>query len=181
MELHRSIAYLKQVLPGDGPVDVPLAPGDRPVSINYLKDVSIFFLIDEGDRYSYVQEKHLSSSGHTEEELLNWGIENLHGMLDKIQISKNEGVLYFHGSGDFEASLLLVPELWEPGLTEHCPNGFAAAIPARDILVVCDRKDSAGIDKLGTVVEKVWPCGDHLLTKVLLTRNDGSWLPLSNA
>ncbi|MBY0418755.1 MAG: hypothetical protein K2W88_11930, partial [Pararheinheimera sp.] len=113
----------------------------------------------------------------TEQQLFAWGVENLRGILENIQITKNEGVLYFSGSGDFEATLLLIPELWEPGLAEHCPNGFIAAIPARDVLVVCDINDSAGVEKLSSVVEKVWPGGEHLLTKKLVVLTDGKWQP----
>lgn len=177
MQLRKSIAYFKQTFLDDSPVDIQLEAEDAPLCLKYLDGVSIFFLIDEGSYFSFVQAKHLRSSGCTEQELLEWGVENLRGILENIQITKNEGVLYFSGSGNFEASLLLIPELWEPGLAEHCPNGFIAAIPARDVLVVCDIKDSAGVEKLSSVVEKVWLDGDHLLTKELVVRTDGKWQP----
>ena len=181
MKLNNSIAYFKQVMPGVGSVDIEVPDNDLPFCVDYAKDISIFFLNDADDHYEIVQNKHLHESGISEKELLECGINNLRDVLQNIEISKNEGVLYFSGSGDFEASLLLIPELWEPGLSEHCPNGFIAAIPARDILVVCDKNDEDGTKKLQSIIEKIWPDGDHLLSRSLFIRNSEKWQPVENA
>jgi hypothetical protein len=76
------------------------------------------------------------------------GLSNLADIAEEITITENEGLLYFSGNGNFEASLLLVNHIWDDWLTDYCPNGYIAAIPARDILVVCDKNDSEGIIKL---------------------------------
>jgi len=92
-----------------------------------------------------------------------------------MTIQKHEDILYFSGSGNFEASLLLVPEIWEEWLLEHCPNGYIAAIPARDILAVCDKNHPEGISKLNNIINKVWPDGDHLLSRKLFKYANGQW------
>ena len=124
---------------------------------------------------------HTSESGLTEDEIFTIGINNLREIAESINITESEGLLYFSGSGDFEASLLLVPELWSDWLSDYCPNGYVAAIPARDILVVADKKNPQGIDKLVSIVERIWPNGDHLLSKSLFHQRDKKWIPYSTA
>ena len=180
MNIRNSIAYFKQVMPSEGPVDIEVSNGELPFCINYSDDMSIFFLNDADDHYEIVQNSHLLEAGISDDELLECGIENLRRVLQSIEITKNEGILYFHGSGDFEASLLLIPELWEHGLSEHCPNGFVAAVPARDILAVCDKNDHESINKLESIIEKIWPDGDHLLSRSLYVRANDKWQAREN-
>jgi uncharacterized protein YtpQ (UPF0354 family) len=183
MNLTTSIAYFKATYSGDddGEVSIELDRGDLPVCINFADDFSIFFLADCGEYFEMVQVKHLEDAGISEEALLEIGKRNLGSIAHNIEITENNGVLYFTGSGNFEASLLLVPEIWNEWLIEYCPRGYVAALPARDILVVTDLANSEGIDKLVSIVDNIWPDGDHLLTKNLFHYKNSNWKPYQNA
>ena len=183
MNIKTSIAYFKATFSGDSDreADIDLDRGDLPVCVQFADDFSIFFLADCGEYFEMVQIKHLENAGITEETLLDIGKENLGSIAHSITITENNGVLYFTGSGNFEASLLLVPEIWNEWLKEYCPGGYVAAIPARDILAVADRGNSEGIDKLVSIVDKIWPDSDHLLTKSLFHYESGTWKPYQNA
>lgn len=181
MNIEKSIAYFKQTFCSDEKLDMKLDKKDAPYCLDYSDDFSVFFLCDCGDYYSVLQEKHFEDSGLSSDELLAIGIRNLRGIAESIEITQNEGLLYFSGSGDFEASLLLVPEIWSEWLAEYCPNGYVAAIPARDILVVSDRYDYSGIEKLVSIVGLIWPDGDHLLSNSLYHQNGHKWVPYKNS
>lgn len=181
MEIESSVAYFKSTFYSDDELDISLEAEDAPFCINYSDDFSVFFLCDCGDSYEVVQTKHLDESGLSADELLSIGKSNLRVIAENIKITQHEGLLYFSGSGDFEASLLLVPEIWNDWLVEYCPNGYISAIPSRDILVVSDAHDSQGIEKLDSIIERIWPDGDHLLTKSLYHFNNEKWLPYRNA
>jgi uncharacterized protein YtpQ (UPF0354 family) len=176
MNIKESIAYFKQVLPQEAPVELELSHDNSPYSVSFSKDIHIFFLFDASDHFEIVLNRHIEESGISEDELLEIGIKNLEEIeFDKIEISKHEEVLYFHGSQNFEASMLLIDLLWSHSLSEHCPNGYVAAIPARDVLAVCDLKNQKGIEKLKEIIDSVWPDGDHLLSNKLFVKNETQW------
>jgi uncharacterized protein YtpQ (UPF0354 family) len=181
MKIEKSIAYFKQTFYSDTKLDVELDKKDAPFCLDYSDDFSIFFLCDCDDHYVVLQARHFDESGLSADELLSIGIENLGRIAEDIKITQNDGLLYFTGSGDFEASLLLVSEIWSEWLAEYCPNGYVAAIPARDILVVADTLDASGIGKLVSIIERIWPDGDHLLSNSLYHLNDRKWVPYKNA
>jgi uncharacterized protein YtpQ (UPF0354 family) len=181
MNIENSVAYFKQTFYSDAKLDVELDDKDAPYCIRYSDDFSVFFLCDCGKHHEFLQVKHLEESQLNADELLAIGRDNLRKIADNIKITLHEGLLYFSGNGDFEASLLLVSEIWTDWLAEYCPNGYVAAIPARDILVVSDKYDALGIEKLISIIERIWPDGDHLLSNSLYHFNDEKWLPYKNA
>ncbi|SDJ60346.1 DUF1444 family protein [Microbulbifer yueqingensis] len=178
MDIKKAIAYFKQIIPGEGPLIVDIPDDDQPFCLPFSEDISIFFLIDNGDNYTLVQNRDLERQNISPAQLFEIGINNLDNIREnEIEVSKHNETLIFSGNGNLEASLLLIPELWDIGLESFCPNGYVAAIPARDVLAVCDRNDSESISELREIIERVWPGGDHLLSKTLFVRENGRWTP----
>ena len=83
--------------------------------------------------------------------------------------------------GNFEASLLLIDDLWDRQLAHLAPNDFVAAVPTRDVLAVCDANSEAGIDELRQIVLRA-EGGDHPLATTLYRRprGIGAWRPYAN-
>ena len=178
MDIKEAVAYFKQIIPGEGKLIIDIPEADQPFHLPFSDDIAIFFLIDNGDSYTLVQNRHLTLQPMSSEELLERAINNLEVIRkNEIEIRNNNGILMFAGNGNLEASLLLIPELWDIGLESFCPNGFVAAVPSRDVLAVCDRNDSESIKELQEIIERVWVDGDHLLSKSLFARVDGKWMP----
>jgi uncharacterized protein YtpQ (UPF0354 family) len=177
MDQTKLIAYFKRMYQDDIPPDVDLPKSERPYYIPFSEELGVFFLFDEGDNFAVAQTKHIEALDWTDEKLLDVGIVNLDKIRKTIEVSKLNDIYQFSGSGNFEASLLLIPEFWEIGLSGHCPNGFVAALPSRDVLAVCDKNDKTAIDELIAIVNKVWPLNDHRLTKKLYERKDNKWEP----
>jgi hypothetical protein len=102
--------------------------------------------------------------------------------LDKLSQEKLRVLPYsaVHGLllvDQFEASLILLDDLWDSSLAKHTPNGPIAALPSRDVLAFCDAKSLQGIVELKQLVERSAE-NDHQLTTILYYRQDGQWLPL---
>lgn len=181
MNIENAIAYFKANIDGNDEPDLKLDQDDLPVCMKYTNDFSIFFLSDIGEYFEMVQVKHIKEAKLDEKSLLEIGKRNLGLIANDVEITKNEGLLYFSGNGNFEASLMLVPEIWDKWLVEYCPNGYIAAVPARDILVVSDSKNMEGIQELLSIVDRVWPERDHLLSKSLFHYDGDTWRPYQNA
>jgi len=79
--------------------------------------------------------------------------------------------------GDFEASVILLDDLWDREFRQFVTGEYAAAIPARDMLAFCDSSSADGIAELQRIIERVQPTGDHLLTKTIYVRRDSKWQP----
>jgi hypothetical protein len=79
--------------------------------------------------------------------------------------------------GNFEASLVLLDELWDGPLKQYTPNGAVVTVPARDMCAFCDARSAQGITELKRVAARVSKGGDHLISETLLMRKDGNWQP----
>jgi uncharacterized protein YtpQ (UPF0354 family) len=77
----------------------------------------------------------------------------------------------------FEASLILLDQLWDKSLAPWTPNGAVAALPKSDILAFCDAANEAAQDELRTVIER-FKDGDHPISTALFRRVGKAWQPL---
>lgn len=146
----------------------------------FNEDLIITFLVEDykNELFHYIQNRHITVEGLDEEQLLEIGINNLYKLADEKEFQVHtltEECFALTLDGNFEASLIVLDDLWDYSLTEFVSNGYAVAIPARDILVFCDRDASNGIEKLKSIIEKVWENGDHLLIDKVLVRSEREW------
>ncbi|EEM16268.1 MULTISPECIES: DUF1444 family protein [Bacillus] len=176
-----AVAYLKPIVKEDLEEECfTLSEENSFVHTFFNEDLMITFLVEDhqNDYFQYVQNKHISEEGLDEEQLVEIGINNLYKLADEKELrvhTLSEGCFALILDGNFEASLIVLDDLWEHSLKEFVSNGYAVAIPARDILVFCDCNASNGIEKMRGIIEKVWEDGDHLLIDKILVRSEGKW------
>ncbi|MDZ5609392.1 DUF1444 family protein [Bacillus pseudomycoides] len=176
-----AVAYLKPIVKEDLDEECfTLSEENSFVHAYFNEDLIITFLVenDQNDYFQYVQNRHISEEGLDEEQLLEIGIDNLYKLADEKELrvhTLSEGCFALILDGSFEASLTVLDDLWDYSLKEFVSNGYAVAIPARDILVFCDCNASNGIEKMKSIIEKVWEDGDHLLIDKILVRSEGKW------
>lgn len=158
---------------------VRLPEAEMPVVKNLGNGLCVVYLVDTDDGLIYVQNRDLSGTNLTPEGLHELGLYNLgQRSAGKLQMHQYGPAYAFVLDGLFEASLILLDELWDETLAHLAPNGFIAAFPSRDTLAVCDAQSVQGIAGLRNMVNKVFPGGDHLLTSDLYRRQNGEWAPL---
>ncbi len=154
---------------------VALPHHQSPVVTDLGNGLSVVYLVDEGDHLSYVQHHHLDAVQAESAALHETGLDNLSGIAEaKLRIVAQGAIHGLLLDGMFEASLLLLDELWEGPLASYAPNGAVAALPTRDVLAFCDAKSSQGIRELRQLVHTL-AAGDHRLTSTLYRRTNGAW------
>ena len=175
--LESAIAYLRPDLTGEpGEADVVLGGEDEPVLLPLGNGMLVAYLVDEGDRYMWVQQRHLAAEGVTPTALHEQGVLNLARRAnDRLRVMHQGEFFVCLLGGDFEASLLLLDDLWDEHLAELVPNGFVAGVPARDVLMFCDVQSESGIKEISERIERVWATGDHLLRRELYVRGNRTW------
>ncbi|HKP61883.1 MAG TPA: hypothetical protein VJV78_34365 [Polyangiales bacterium] len=169
--------YLKPLLSNDESEVLELHDGNEPVLLDLSNGLLVAYLIDDDDRFLYVQKRDLIDAGLSGAELHALALENLgEHARSKMQVEAYGNVYRVLLEGNFEASLILLPELWDRDLARLLPHGGVAALPARDVLAFCDSESREGLAELRKVVDRVSHVGDHLLSEHLYQRSaDGTW------
>ena len=175
----QAIAYIKASNPEGGGRVIELPPETTPVVRRYSDDLCICYTVDCGKHYEYVQECHLPLDGIDRDELHRIGLRNLRALVARrgARVQPYQGVFAFLMRGDFEASVILLDDLWDGEFRQFVTGEYAAAIPARDMLAFCDSSSADGVAELQRIIERVQPTGDHLLTKTIYVRRESKWQP----
>jgi uncharacterized protein YtpQ (UPF0354 family) len=171
----QAVAYLKPAL-AEGTVDVVLSDDDEPIIRDLGNGLLVLYLVDLDDHFAYVQRRHLRAAGVTPDELHERSLANLARIADeKMTVYDYHGYFSVIMDGHFEASLLLLDDLWNETFSWLVPGEYVVAIPARDILSFAGLDEGAAFDKLRGVVSRVGPNPDHPITPNLYRRHHGVW------
>lgn len=179
--LSDAVACVKSNVVDSSVPRIPLCAEDAPVVRDLGNGLCVVYLINADDNLIYVQNHDLLASGLTEDGLFDIGKSNLIKISDGKAIVKQFGQIYgMFLDNLFEASLILRDDLWDETLCHLAPNGFVAALPARDVLAVCDARSSEGIASLKAMVSRAFSEGkSHLVTPDLYQRENGAWVRLA--
>jgi uncharacterized protein YtpQ (UPF0354 family) len=174
-----ALAYLKAEIPADDPGPVmEVSEQNAPVLRKLVAGILVAYVIDAGNLFSYIQGKDLVAAGIDADQLHARAVENLRrAAKGRVTIRQAGAVWALFFDGNFEASLILLDELWDRALHQYHGGRPVAAFPARDVLCFCDASSSDGILELRGVVGRVWPTGDHLLSDGLFQRKAATWVP----
>jgi uncharacterized protein YtpQ (UPF0354 family) len=178
-QLINAIACIKISSTDDIENDNTLSQEQRPVVTDLGHGLCAVYLIDEGNHFSYVQNHHLADIKAEPTGLHEIALINLSKLAqEKLRIVQEGAVHGLLLDGQFEASLMLLDDLWDDTLAHYTPNGAIVAIPTRDVLAFCDAKSLPGILELNQLVKRTIPKAKHALTAKLYYRQNGQWLPL---
>jgi uncharacterized protein YtpQ (UPF0354 family) len=116
----------------------------------------------------------LDSLGLDRRVLRRQATSNLDALVDTVRVHGQPPtrILSFDG---IESSLLLADALWAT-LAAEIDGDLVVGVPARDVVVVTGSASPNGLAKVTGTVERVFSAGDqHLLSRHLLVRRNGSW------
>jgi len=175
----RAIACLKvPVAQGQG-TGVTLGEGDSPVLRNLDNGLMVAYLVDEGDHFSYVQNRHLTQAGISEAKLHEQALLNLSSVIGpQAEVRKFGSIYIVVAGGTFEASLILCDEFWSSWYSDLAGKGFIATFPARDVLAFGDSGDDDTVGELKELCAKTAGSLDHPLTTTLYRRIGAAWQPI---
>ncbi|MGC9668950.1 hypothetical protein ACNTMW_20625 [Planosporangium sp. 12N6] len=102
--------------------------------------------------------------------------DNLDALAGAVRVHGRPPTLMLSFDG-IESSLLLADGPW-PRLATSLPGDLVVGVPARDVVIVTGSQSPPGLDKAKRTVDRVFRAGDqHLLSRDLLVRRDGAWIP----
>ena len=153
-----------------GNVDAPVVRAWHPL-------VSIRYVIDDGGVPILVRERDLASSRGTMtvDELHALAMTNLRTRAAQVRTQPYGDATTIVFDAAFEASLLLIDELWDDILSEHVEGEVVVTAPRHDVLAFTSARSQTGLEELRRLVRRHHPGGDHLLVEELFVRRDGAW------
>ena len=173
----KAIAYLKALLPAEKEEPaVILSEDDSPILRDLGNGLAISYVVDEGNRFAYIQGRHLKEQGIDRDQLHSTGIKNLQGIAStNLRVQPYQNTFAVLLDGNFEASLILIDQLWDSTFRQFVKGEYAVAVAARDILAFGDASSRAAIVELSGIISRIFPDGDHLLSDRILVRKGGVW------
>lgn len=154
--------------------------GDDPLYHEPLvADFVVVYAEDSEYQLAYLTKSKIESLELSQEELRAIAIKNVDAKIDKIERHGDGPVFMLTAGGTFEASILLIDEIWE-GQAELVEGDLVVAAPSRDMLLFTGSKSGEGIQKLRDLAESIHEDGSYLISKTLLVRQEGNWKRFTN-
>ena len=139
-------------------------------------DLFTVYAEDHPTQLRYLSQEDIKSLSLTSEQLRTRSVNNLRKLLPKVE-RHGEGPTYMlTAGGTFEASLLLVSEVWksqEPSVSGR----VVAAVPARDLILFTGENEREAIVQMREKVREIHQSGNYLISETLLMLDDGKWIP----
>jgi uncharacterized protein YtpQ (UPF0354 family) len=135
-------------------------------------ELVIVYAEDDPHRMRYLTIEDGAGIGRAELRAL--AVANLKRLLPKIEMSTDGDVSLISVGGDYEASLLLIDEIWSGGQIKV--NGdIVVAIPARDVLLVTGSRSRAGLKRVRELAAKFAAEAPYRLTEALFVYRNGQF------
>lgn len=176
MDLERVLPFVQAA--ADASFGRAVADDAAPVLRPWVGRLQLAYAVEDGEAFELVTGRHLRDDRLDLGALHERALRNLRARIDErppriVPYGAIHAILW---EGNLEATLLLAPDLCDV-VAEMLQGDLVAAAPARDVLAVGLRGDPAVVAELHALVDRVWPGGDHLLSRELLAREDGEWRP----
>ncbi len=175
------IPMLKQLASKDTAATLAdLAPADSPVLRPLAADVVVMYAVDRPNRLEYITNKTFDTLGMDLEALHRLAVQNLPRCLDRIQLHDcGDGVIGISAGGTFEATLLLLDDLW-PRLAPHLPGQPLAAIPSRDLIFTIGSEQPRAFELIAERARTPLADRRYELSKSVFIRHGGGWSAHNN-
>ncbi|WP_433205362.1 hypothetical protein ACQP00_37675 [Dactylosporangium sp. CS-047395] len=147
------------------------------VSRPFVGSLVTTYVVEFSTGLRFVSEGELDGVALTVDELHEQAVRNLAAHVGQRQLRTPE----YHGirpvllDGNFEVSVMFLQEPWDSFESQFGERSILAVAPTRDILACCPASSPAGRAQLGQLIDRVWPTGDHRLTRDFYRRVDGTW------
>lgn len=155
----------------------PIPPDQMPISDAFVGDLTIRYAVDGQMLMTNLTASNLLGLGLKREELLGFGIKNLHRLYPEARIERGEGFGMIVQSGDLESSWMLDFEFWADE-AKRFKGELVASVPAREIMVWGDTSNSDLIESLretGLKIHSGEIASNRAISTLLYVWRNGAW------
>jgi len=153
-------------------------PADQVVE-KFNDQLVIVYAEDTPLNIRYVTADILEKAGVDRRKLRQLAVANLRRKLPDIKTHKGPVISMLTAGGNYEASLLLLDELWNGGRFK-VDGDIVIAVPSRDVLLITGSKNSAGIARLRELAGQIMSESNYTLTTDLFVYRKGEFQRLED-
>ena len=158
--------WIKVMLPDDESLTdnvLQLTAEDSPIMKLWIDDLFISYVFDVGYGFRVIAQRDLPNSV-TVEQLHSIAVENLNRDIEfKLLDTESSGYMLTAG-GNHEAGSVCLPGTWD-WLADHFGDSLYVAVPAKDLVLLVPKSDTAKLENLKVFVNDIFQKGDRLLTR----------------
>jgi uncharacterized protein YtpQ (UPF0354 family) len=149
---------------------------DAPVVYPWMPSLLVTYVVDARGARVLVRERDIA--GVTRDQLHATAMLNLRKRAgDRLRIEAEGAIFKVVLDGRFEASTLLLDELWDEKLRGRVQGEIVVCVPARDVVAFTGSTSEEGLAELVAIVGRLHPAGENLLVQDLFVRRAGAWEP----
>lgn len=151
-------------------------PGFRPAAERLVADLSIVYAFDRPRSLDIMTEAERVALGVPAGELRALAVRNLRRLVPEIRHHESGTGYVLLAGGNFEASLLLLDDLWTK-LSADVSGELVACAPARDMILYTGSATPGGVEDLRELASRVITEGGYSLSATLLRWTGLGWEP----
>lgn len=161
-------------LPDSGSADITLSNDDSPVEARFGADVLVWYAYDMDSHFEIISNSELNNLGMSSEELHQLAIHNLDSLNLEIRAHQNGLFHMLTAGGNFEATLLLLPHVWN-FVASMVHGRVVSVIPARDLIFFTGEDDAEGLSEMRRQTSRMLELADKPLSRQFFVRVDTGW------
>jgi len=146
------------------------------VSESYNDELDIVYAEDNPKSVRYLSGSDLEKIHLQKSELLRLACANLKQILPTPEIEQRHGTFRLMAGGDYDASLLLLEDVWRNDRIQVAGE-MVVAVPARDMLLIVGSQDSLGLNQLKQTAKRIFAQAPYGLTARLFVYRDNTFVP----
>jgi uncharacterized protein YtpQ (UPF0354 family) len=155
--------------------DIELSNDDSPVEQPFVGDLILFYGFDQPSYFTMVAQRDLTRLALDKQRLHAVAVTNLRRTIPQPELHQiSPGVFMLTCGGNFEATTLLLDEVWQQ-VTAKVSGDLVVAVPARDIVIFTGGDNRDGLAFMRSKVSHILEVGDHTLTRHFLVRSESGW------
>jgi uncharacterized protein YtpQ (UPF0354 family) len=136
----------------------------------------IVYAEDTPRNIRYFSGEDLAKAGVERARLRALAVTNLRRVLPEIELHDSPVVSMLTAGGTYEASLLLLDDLWGGKDKLKVEGDYVVAVPSRDVLLVTGSRNQEGLAKLRELAEEIATTGSYTLTRELFVYRQGRFV-----
>jgi uncharacterized protein YtpQ (UPF0354 family) len=145
----------------------------KPLAEHLAGDIWIVYALDQPKGMKILTADQAKPLARTPAELRGLAVTNLRRILKGVQSRGDGTVIMLTAGGSYEASLLLLDELWSKQ-ARVVDGDVVASVPNRDVLLFTGSRSAAGIAKICEMMARAGE-RQYAISRTLLVRRAGRW------
>jgi len=155
--------------------DIELTHDDSPVEQPFVADLVLFYAFDQPTCFTMVAHRDLTRLSLDKHQLHDIALTNLRRAIPQPELHEvSPGVFMLTCGGNFEATTLLLDEVWEQ-VAETVQGDLVLSVPSRDVVIFTGTQNRDGLAFMRSKVSQILETGDHTLTRHFLVRCGTRW------